>query len=53
MRIEKNKFGITKVKYRKHGNKSIFVIPLNNEQTMTLYGNITADNAIKIANSIR
>ena len=53
MRIEKNKFGITKVKYWKHGNKSIFVIPLNNEQTMTLYGNITADNAIKIANSIR
>ena len=53
MRIEKNKFGITKVKYWKHGNKSIFVIPLNKEQTMTLYGNITADNAIKIANSIR
>ena len=52
LRIENKNFGLKKIRYWKHGNKMIYVVPISNGRVVTLYGNISAASAIEIANSI-
>ena len=52
LRIENKNFGLKKIRYWKHGNKMIYVVPISNGRVVTLYGNLSASSAIEIANSI-
>tara|TARA_A100001015_G_C14658167_1_gene581907 strand:+ start:9 stop:698 length:690 start_codon:yes stop_codon:yes gene_type:complete len=52
LRIEKNDFGLRKVRYWKHGNKMIYLIPIKKERVVTLYGNISISSALNIAESL-
>jgi hypothetical protein len=52
LRIEKNNFGLKKVRYWKHGNKIIYLVPLSDGRAVTLYGNIPISTALAIAQSI-
>jgi hypothetical protein len=52
IRIEKNNFGLKKIRYWNHGNKKIYLIPITNGRTVTIYGNISLTTAISIAKSI-
>ena len=52
LRIEKNSFGLKKVRYWKHGNKIIYLVPLSDGRAVTLYGNISISTALAIAQSI-
>ena len=52
LRIENNIFGLTNIKYWKHENKMIYLVPLSNGKIMTLYGNISLNSAVRIAKSI-
>ena len=52
LRIEKNNFGLDKIKYWKHGNKMIYLVPLSDGRVLTLYGNISINSAISIAQVI-
>ena len=52
LRIEKNNFGLDKIKYWKHGKKIIYLVPLSDGRVLTLYGNISLNSAISIAQSI-
>ena len=52
LRIEKKDFGLNKIKYWKHGNKMIYLVPLSDGRVLTLYGNISLNSAISIAQSI-
>src|SRR6056300_21395 len=52
LRIEKKNLGINKVKYWRHGDKIIHIVPLADGRVVTIYGNIDAQSAIKVANSI-
>ena len=52
LRIEKNDFGLKKVRYWKHGNKMIYLIPIKKERVLTLYGNISISSALNIAESL-
>ena len=52
LRIENRDFGLNQIRYWKHGNKTIYVIPISNGRAVTLYGNISLPAAIQIANSI-
>ena len=52
LRIEKNDFGLKKVRYWKHGNKMIYLIPIKKERVVTLYGNISISSALNIAESL-
>ena len=52
IRIEKNNFGLKKIRYWNHGNKKIYLIPITNGRTVTIYGNISSATAISIAKSI-
>tara|TARA_B100001113_G_scaffold75748_1_gene59135 strand:- start:4958 stop:5641 length:684 start_codon:yes stop_codon:yes gene_type:complete len=52
LRIEKNNFGLTQIKYWKHGNKMIYLIPLSDDRALTLYGNINLSTAVSISQSI-
>ena len=52
LRIENRDFGLNQIRYWKHGNKMIYVVPISNGRAVTLYGNISLPTAIKIANSI-
>jgi len=52
LRIEKNNFGLTQIKYWKHGNKMIYLIPLSDGRALTLYGNINLSTAVSISQSI-
>ena len=52
LRIEKKDFGLNKIKYWKHGNKIIYLVPLSDGRVLTLYGNISLNSAISIAQSI-
>ena len=53
LRIENKDFGLKKIKYWKHGNKMIYLVPISNGRVVTIYGNLSASSAIQIANSIR
>ena len=52
LRIENKNFGLKKIRYWKHGNKMIYVVPISNGRVVTLYGNLSTSSAIEIANSI-
>jgi hypothetical protein len=52
IRIEKNNFGLNKIRYWKHGNKKIYLVPITNNRIVTIYGNISDATAISIAKSI-
>ena len=52
LRIENKNFGLKKIRYWKHGNKMIYIVPISNGRVVTLYGNLSASYAIEIANSI-
>ena len=52
LRIEKKDFGLNKIKYWKHGNKMIYLVPLSDGRVLTLYGNISLNSAISIAQSL-
>jgi len=52
LRIENKDFGLKKVRYWKHGNKMIYLVPLENGKVVTLYGNISITSAIEIAKSL-
>ena len=52
LRIEKRNFGLNKVRYWRHGNKMIYLVPLSDGRVLTLYGNISLNSAISIAQSL-
>ena len=52
LRIENKDFGIKKVRYWKHGNKMIYLVPLENGKVVTLYGNISLTSAVEIAKTL-
>jgi asparagine N-glycosylation enzyme membrane subunit Stt3 len=52
LRIEKKNLDINKVRYWRHGDKIIHIVPLADGRVVTIYGNIDAQSAIKVANSI-
>ena len=52
LRIEKKDFGLNKIKYWKHGKKMIYLVPLSDGRVLTLYGNISLNSAISIAQSL-
>jgi hypothetical protein len=52
LRIENKDFGLKKVRYWKHGNKMIYLVPLENGKVITLYGNISLTSALEIAKSL-
>jgi hypothetical protein len=52
LRIENKDFGLKKVRYWKHGNKMIYLVPLGNGKVITLYGNISLTSALEIAKSL-
>lgn len=52
LRIENKDFGLKKVRYWKHGNKMIYLVPLENGKVVTLYGNISITSALEIAKSL-
>ncbi len=52
LRIENKDFGLKKVRYWKHGNKMIYLVPLENGNVITLYGNISLTSALEVAKSL-
>ena len=52
LRIENKDFGLKKVRYWKHGNKMIYLVPLENGKVVTLYGNISLTSAVEIAKTL-
>ena len=53
LRIENSDFGLNRIRYWRHGNKMIYLVPISNGRVVTIYGNISASKAIQIANSIK
>ncbi len=53
MHIEKKNFNLKKVRYWRYGNKNIYLIPLKDGRTLTLYGNLDQKSAQKIINNIK
>ena len=53
MHIEKKNFNLKKVRYWRYGNKNIYLIPLQDGRTLTLYGNLDQKSAQKIINNIK
>jgi hypothetical protein len=52
LRIEKKDFGLKKVRNWKHGNKTIYLVPLADGRVLTIYGNIDSQSALAVANTI-
>jgi hypothetical protein len=53
MHIEKKDFNLKKVRYWRYGNKNIYLIPLQDGRTLTLYGNLDQKNVQQIINNIK
>ena len=53
MHIEKKNFNLKKVRYWRYGNKNIYLIPLQDGRTLTLYGNLDQKSAQQIINNIK
>ena len=53
LRIENRDFGLNRIRYWRHGNKMIYLVPISNGRVVTIYGNISASKAIQIAKSIK
>ena len=52
LRIEKKDLGLKKVRNWKHGNKTIYLVPLADGRILTIYGNIDSQSALEVANTI-
>ena len=52
LRIEKKDLGLKKVRNWKHGNKTIYIVPLADGRVLTIYGNIDTQSALAVANTI-
>ena len=52
LRLEKKDFTLNSVKYWKHGNKMIYLVPMKDGRTLTLYGNISLSTAMTVAKSL-
>ena len=52
LRLEKKDFTLNSIKYWKHGNKMIYLVPMKDGRTLTLYGNISLSTAMTVAKSI-
>jgi hypothetical protein len=52
LRIEKKNLGINKVRYWKHGNKMIYLVPLADGRMVTIYGNLDANAALEVAGQL-
>ena len=52
LRIEKKDLGLKKVRNWKHGNKTIYLVPLADGRVLTIYGNIDSQSALAVANTI-
>jgi negative regulator of sigma E activity len=52
LRIEKKNLGINKVRYWRHGNKMIYLVPLADGRMVTIYGNLDANAALEVANQL-
>ena len=53
MHIEKKNFNLKKVRYWRYGSKNIYLIPLKDGRTLTLYGDLDQRSAQKIINNIK
>jgi hypothetical protein len=53
LRVEKKNLGLNKVRYWKHNNKMIYLVPLNDGTVVTIYGNVDTKSAIEIAKNIK
>ena len=53
LRVEKKNLGLNKVRYWKHNNKMIYLVPLNDGTVVTIYGNIDTKSALEIAKNIK
>ena len=53
LRIEKKNLGINKVRYWKHGNKMIYLVPLADGRMVTIYGNLDANAALRSSQPIK
>ena len=52
LRLEKKDFTLNSIKYWKHGNKMIYLVPMKDGRTLTLYGNIPLSTAMTVAKSL-
>ena len=52
LRLEKKNFTLNSIKYWKHGNKMIYLVPMKDGRTLTLYGNISLSTAMAVAKSL-
>ena len=52
LRLEKMNFRLNGVKYWKHGNKMIYLVPMKDGRILTLYGNISLSSAMAVTKSI-
>ena len=52
LRLEKKDFSLNSIKYWKHGNKMIYLVPMKDGRTLTLYGNISLSTAMNVAKSL-
>ena len=53
MQVEKKKFNLKKIRYWKHGNKDIYLVPLKDGRTLTLYGNLDRSSVQEIVKNIK
>ena len=53
LRVEKSNFGLTKIRYWKHENKMIYLVPISDGRLVTIYGNLSLNSAVQIAKSIK
>ena len=53
LRIEKKNLGLRNVRYWKHNNKMIYLVPLADGTVVTIYGNVDTQSAIEIARNIK
>lgn len=53
LRIEKKNLGLKKVRYWKHNNKMIYLVPMADGTVVTIYGNVDTQSAIEIARNIK
>jgi|MDTC01.3.fsa_nt_gb hypothetical protein len=52
LRLEKKNFRLNDIKYWKHGNKMIYLVPMKDGRILTLYGNISLSSAMAVAKSL-
>lgn len=53
MHVEKKNFNLKKIRYWRHGNKNIYLVPLADGRILTLYGNLDQQSVQQIAKYIK